>query len=142
MQYHARAVKLRAEELFPGVIAAITVAIAASFLSSDYGSPVMQIALLPGMAFRFIAEENKGIPGVQFASKHMLRIDVALLGMRMTVEQIVAPGARPVAIAIAAPGMKTPLKMLFEVGGKPVSIIVVETLFPAGLVLAGILLIA
>ena len=41
--------------------------------------------------------------------------------------------------AIAALGMKTSLKMLFEVGWRPVSIIVVETLFLAGLVLAGVL---
>ena len=42
--------------------------------------------------------------------------------------------------AIAALGMKTSLKMLLEVGWIPVTIIVVETLFLAGLVLAGIML--
>ena len=42
--------------------------------------------------------------------------------------------------AIAALGMKTSLKMLFEVGWRPVSIIVIQTLFIAGLVLAGVLL--
>jgi len=42
--------------------------------------------------------------------------------------------------AIAALGMKTSMKMLFDVGWKPVSIIVIETLFLAGLVLAGIFL--
>jgi uncharacterized integral membrane protein (TIGR00698 family) len=40
--------------------------------------------------------------------------------------------------AIAALGMKTSLKVLFDVGWKPVSIIVVETLFLATLVLAGV----
>ena len=41
--------------------------------------------------------------------------------------------------AIAALGMKTSLKVLFDVGWKPVSIIVVETVFLAGLVLGAIL---
>ena len=64
LQYHARAVKLRVEELFPGVTAAVTVAIAAMFLSEHYGAPVMLFALLLGMAFRFVSEEGRGVPGV------------------------------------------------------------------------------
>jgi len=102
LQYHVRAAKLRTEELFPGVIAAITVAIAAMFLSSHYGAPVMLFALLLGMAVRFISEEGRGVAGVQFASRYILRIGVALLGMRITVEQIMSLGAGPVALVIAA----------------------------------------
>jgi uncharacterized integral membrane protein (TIGR00698 family) len=102
LHYHARAVKLRFEELFPGVIAAITVAIAAMFLSEHYGAPVMLFALLLGMAFRFVSEEGKGIAGVQFSSRHILRIGVALLGMRITVDQIMSLGAEPIAIVIGS----------------------------------------
>jgi uncharacterized integral membrane protein (TIGR00698 family) len=101
-QYHAKALRLRAEELFPGVVAAITVALAATFLSRHYGAPVMLFALLLGMAFRFISEEGKGIAGVQFASRYILQVGVALLGMRITVEQISSLGARPVALVIGA----------------------------------------
>jgi uncharacterized integral membrane protein (TIGR00698 family) len=102
LQYHAKAVRLRAEELFPGVIAAVTVAIAATFLSNHYGAPVMLFALLLGMAVRFISEEGKGIAGVQFSSRTILRVGVALLGMRITVEQIMLLGARPVTVVIGA----------------------------------------
>jgi uncharacterized integral membrane protein (TIGR00698 family) len=102
LQYHARAVRLRVEELFPGVVAAITVAIAAMFLSEHYGAPVMLFALLLGMAFRFVSEEGKGVPGVQFSSRYILRVGVALLGMRITVEQIVSLGAGPVLLVVAA----------------------------------------
>lgn len=101
-QYHVRAARLRTKELFPGVVAAVTVAIAATFLSSHYGAPVMLFALLLGMAVRFISEEGKGVAGVQFASRHILRIGVALLGMRITLEQIMSLGAGPVAIVIGA----------------------------------------
>ncbi len=102
LQYHARAVKLRVEELFPGVIAAITVAIAAMFLSDHYGAPVMLFALLLGMAFRFVSEEGKGVPGVHFSSRYILRFGVALLGMRITLEQIMSLGIGPVALVIGA----------------------------------------
>lgn len=102
LQYHVKAAKLRARELFPGVIAAVTVAIAATFLSRHYGAPVMLFALLLGMAVRFISEEGKGVAGVQFASRQILRVGVALLGMRITVEQIMSLGAGPVAIVVGA----------------------------------------
>jgi len=102
LRYHARAAKLRAEELFPGVVAAITVAIAATFLASHYGAPVMLFALLLGMAVRFISEEGKGVAGVQFSSRYVLRVGVALLGMRITVEQILSLGPGPVMIVIGS----------------------------------------
>ena len=102
LQYHAKAAKLRVEELFPGVIAAVTVAIAATFLSTHYGAPVMLFALLLGMAFRFISEDGKGVAGVQFSSRYILRVGVALLGMRITLEQIMSLGAVPVAVVIGS----------------------------------------
>ncbi len=112
LQYYTKAARLRAEELYPGVLAAITVAIAATFLSGHYGAPVMLFALLLGMAFRFISEEGKGVAGVQFTSRYILRIGVALLGMRITVEQIMSLGARPVAIVVGA----VLLTILFGIG--------------------------
>jgi uncharacterized integral membrane protein (TIGR00698 family) len=102
LQYHARAVRLRVEELFPGVVAAVTVAIASMFLSDHYGAPVMLFALLLGMAFRFVSEEGRGVPGVQFSSRYILRIGVALLGMRITLEQIVSLGVGPVLLVVGS----------------------------------------
>ena len=42
---------------FPGVLAAVTVAIASRFLADHYGSPVMLFALLLGMAFNFLYQD-------------------------------------------------------------------------------------
>ena len=112
IQYHARAAKLRVEELFPGVIAAATVAVAAMFLADHYGAPVMLFALLLGMAVRFISEEGKGVAGVQFASRYILRVGVALLGMRITIDQITSLGAKPVMIVVSA----VLLTILFGIG--------------------------
>jgi uncharacterized membrane protein YadS len=41
-------------------------------------------------------------------------------------------------IAIAAVGMKTNLKQILSVGGAAIALIVVETLFIAGIILAGL----
>ena len=78
-QCHAKAAKVHFDELFPGIIAAVTVAAAATFLSEHYGAPTMLFALLLGMAFRFLSEGGKAIAGIQFASRTILRIGVALL---------------------------------------------------------------
>ncbi len=102
LQYHARAAKLRLQKVYPGLIAAVTVAIAATFLSAHYGAPVMLFALLLGMAVRFISEEGRGVAGVQFASRNILRVGVALLGMRITIDQIVSLGADTVVLIVAA----------------------------------------
>lgn len=102
-QCQAKAAKVRAEVLFPGVLAAITVAAAATFLSDHYGAPTMLFALLIGMAFRFLSEDNgKALAGIQFASTTILRIGVALLGMRITIDQIQSLGIKPLTIVIGS----------------------------------------
>src|SRR6201999_2558722 len=51
------------------------------------------------------------IPGIEFASKAVLRTGVALLGARITVEQIVALGPVPIAMVVA--GVTTTILMGF-----------------------------
>ncbi len=111
-QCRAKAAKVHFDELFPGILASLTVAAAATFLSEHYGAPTMLFALLLGMAFRFLSEGGKAIAGIQFASKTILRIGVALLGMRITLEQILSLGAGPMAIVIVS----VMLTMLFGLG--------------------------
>jgi uncharacterized integral membrane protein (TIGR00698 family) len=99
----AKTAKHKIDSLFPGVLASVTVAAAATFLSDHYGAPTMLFALLIGMAFRFLSEdEGKAFPGIQFASRTMLRIGVALLGMRITVNQIQSLGIKAVSIVICS----------------------------------------
>lgn len=77
---------------FPGLLATATVALAASFLSEHYGGPVMLYALLLGMAFNFLSQDGVCVDGIATASKLVLRVGVALLGMRITFGQIAQLG--------------------------------------------------
>lgn len=87
---------------FPGLLAAATVAMAATFLSEHYGGPVMLFALLLGIAFQFLSQEGRCAPGIEIASRNVLRIGVALLGARITVDQIMSLGFGPMIAVIAA----------------------------------------
>ncbi|WP_372784498.1 YeiH family protein [Phenylobacterium sp.] len=90
-----------ARSVYPGVLVAVTIALAADWLASHYKAPVMLFALLFGMTFHFLHEEGRCIAGIEFSSKAILRTGVALLGARITVEQIVALGPVPIAMVVA-----------------------------------------
>lgn len=86
--------------VYPGLLAALIIGLASTFLSDHYGAPVMLFALLIGMAFHFLHEEGRCVAGIEFASRTVLRLGVALLGMRITFEQIGSLGAAPVAMVV------------------------------------------
>ena len=90
----------RTRELAPGFIVSLIVAAAASFLSEHYGAPVMLFALLLGMALNFLADDGPCKAGIEFTARTVLRIGVALLGMRITLEQMAALGWKPVALVV------------------------------------------
>jgi len=82
----------RLQILFPGLIVVGTIAAAAGFLSIHYKAPVMLFALLIGIAFNFLASDERCAPGIEFSSKKILRFGVALLGFRVTFDQILGLG--------------------------------------------------
>ena len=86
--------------VFPGLAISAVVGIAATFLSVHYHASVMLFALLLGMALNFLAEEGRCIEGIQLASTVVLRVGVALLGLRITISQVDALGFTTVAIRI------------------------------------------
>lgn len=88
--------------LMPGVVASTVVAAAASFLAQHYAAPVMLFALLLGMAMNFLAADGPCKAGIDWTAKTVLRIGVALLGLRITFEQIASLGWQPVLMVIAA----------------------------------------
>ncbi|WP_050525968.1 YeiH family protein [Pseudorhodobacter aquimaris] len=101
--------------LFPGLLSAITVAFAARFISDHYGAPVMLMALLIGMAFGFLAEDgNKCVAGIEFASKKLLRIGVALLGLGITVQQIASTGHEVLLITLGGVALTIALGLLLS----------------------------
>jgi len=78
--------------LWPGVLLAAVIAIAAAFIAESRGGPTLLYALLLGMALNTVVGDGTAKPGVDFAAKRILRIGVALLGARITFEQIGALG--------------------------------------------------
>lgn len=80
---------------WPGILLAITIAAAASFISVHYGAPAMLFSLLIGMAFNFLVlDGSRVIPGVDFCAKKVLRAGVALLGIRISIADFVEFGWR------------------------------------------------
>lgn len=86
----------KARDLAPGVLMAFTVAAASTFISEHYGAPVMLFALLIGMAFQFLSVEGRCVAGIKFTSTRLLKIGVALLGVRVTFGEIASLGPGPV----------------------------------------------
>ena len=98
--------------LFPGVLACVVVAAASTFLSEHYGAPVMLFALLLGMAMNFLSGEGPCAAGIEFTARQVLRIGVALLGLRITVAQIAELGWEPVAIVVVSVVLTIGVSML------------------------------
>lgn len=91
------------ERYFPGILASITIAMAAAFLSDHYGGPVMLFTLLLGMAFSFSSDQGgRCVDGIEFCSKRVLRFGVALLGMRISFAEINELGLKPIFLVVAS----------------------------------------
>lgn len=95
---HARA----ARELIPGLLVSSLVAMAAAFLGSHYKGSMLLFALLLGLALHFISDDPRCAAGIRFASSTVLRVGVALLGLRLTTAHVVALGWQTVAALFVA----------------------------------------
>ncbi|WP_274353413.1 YeiH family protein [Roseinatronobacter alkalisoli] len=78
--------------LLPGMMLAATVAAASAFLGAHYGAPVMLFALLLGMAFNFLHEDDPCRAGIDFTSQFILRLGVGLLGIRIAFDDVAQIG--------------------------------------------------
>ncbi len=72
----------------PGVASTLIVALAATYLSDHYHAPSVIFALLLGMALNQLSADARYAPGINVAARTLLRISVALLGLRITFGQI------------------------------------------------------
>jgi uncharacterized integral membrane protein (TIGR00698 family) len=77
---------------YRGVLLALAVAAAARFVSDHYGAPAMLFALLFGIAFNFLATDERCEPGITLSSKTLLRTGVALLGFRLSLTELTSLG--------------------------------------------------
>ena len=89
---HAADLRNGMQRIWPGLLLACVIAIASSFIAENRGGPTLLYALLLGMALNGVAMEGNAKPGVDFAARRVLRFGVALLGARITLEQIGAVG--------------------------------------------------
>ncbi|WP_375164709.1 YeiH family protein [Temperatibacter marinus] len=87
-------------QTMPGFTIALIVALAAMFLNGHYGAPTMLFALLLGLAIGFLNDSPKIQPGIAFTAKKLLRIGVALLGLRIALSDVTALGLKPVLLII------------------------------------------
>lgn len=85
-----------AQRFAPGVFLSFTIAAAATFLTEHYGAPVMLFALLIGMAFHFLSVEGQCVSGINFTASRLLKIGVALLGVRVSFSELASLGPAPV----------------------------------------------
>lgn len=83
---------MRAAALLPGLSVAALIALAVRYISDHLGGPAMLYALLIGMAFHFLADDERFLPGLRVASRHVLRAGVALLALRITTTEVAGLG--------------------------------------------------
>jgi len=86
----------------PGLLLSATIALAVRFVSDQLGGPAMLYALLFGMAFNFLTEDERFAAGIYFASRNILRVGVALLGLRITMGDVTGLGWSVVALILAS----------------------------------------
>ena len=104
--YHPGALITRlqaaAPVLFPGIALSVVVAITAQFLADHYATPAMLLALLLGIALGFLGEEGKAVPGIGFSARTLLRLGVALLGVRISMTLMAGLGIELILLVVGA----------------------------------------
>lgn len=83
-------------ECVPGLIIVALGTLAAAFLSDHYGPPLTLMALMLGLSVNFLSTDRRLRPGLDFASRSLLRWGIVLVGVRVTAGQIVGLG--PIAL--------------------------------------------
>ncbi|HKQ12223.1 MAG TPA: putative sulfate exporter family transporter [Steroidobacteraceae bacterium] len=95
------ALHLRSRTLLPGVCTTLLVAGSAAYLAAHFRAPPMLLALLFGIWMNFLTTPSSK-PGIEFAARDLLRVGVALLGTRITFEQIAQLGWHPIVLVIVS----------------------------------------
>lgn len=77
----------------PGIWLCVLVALAAAFVAEQHGGPMLLYALLMGLALNGLAGIDKVYAGLDLCARAGLRCGVALLGVRITWDQVATLGA-------------------------------------------------
>ena len=92
----------RLRPLLPGVLIAGIIALASQFVAEHYGAPAMLLALLFGISLNFLGTEAQSKPGIDFGSRQLLRLGVALLGVRISADVLTLLGWPVVLMIVGA----------------------------------------
>ena len=88
--------------LAPGIAVAVALGLAARWLGGALGTSTLTVAVICGMAL-----SNAGLPidrlrpGLTFAGKHILRVGVIALGMRLSIDSVSQLGAGVILTIVA-----------------------------------------
>lgn len=100
----ARGVFVRAglalQARWSGLLLCAVIALAASFIARLHGGPPVPYALLFGVSFHFLHDDARIRAGLALCSGPLLRLGVALLGVRITLDQMAALGTATVASVV------------------------------------------
>ena len=86
----------------PGISVAVIIGLAAMFLSEHYGAPAMLFALLLGIAMSFLYQESPCTAGIEFTASTVLRLGVALLGLRIALDDLFSLGWQTIGLLVLA----------------------------------------
>lgn len=89
------------QRLLPGLMVALVIAFASKFISAHYGAPAMLMALMFGISMNFLSDHPKCSEGIAFGARTVLRLGVALLGLRISFDMIGTLGWPVVALVVA-----------------------------------------
>ena len=89
-----------ARQALPGILACILVAAIAWAMASAFGGPMLVYALLLGMLLHLPARRHIPAAGIDFSANTLLKIGVALLGARISFEQVLAFGTTPLLLVL------------------------------------------
>lgn len=81
--------------IIPGLLTCLVATFAALWLSEHYGFPAVLLGLIIGLALNFLSELPSLGAGLDFASRHFLRIGIVLLGLQVTWAEISGMGWTP-----------------------------------------------
>ena len=71
-----------------GIVISVAIALAGMLISYVVGGPAVLYAMMIGLAFHFLSENPRIRPGMEFCIGPVLRTGVALLGVRITAEEL------------------------------------------------------
>ncbi len=93
--------QVRLKDYVPGLVVALLATMAAGYMADQYGAPLTLMALLVGLALNFLSGDPRLTPGLSFAAKDILRLGIILIGVRVTLGDMLAIGWQGFAAMLA-----------------------------------------